>query len=206
MLHGLSKAIAVFRRRRELAPLISNWLFQVENRSQTFWGSVSEEDEKEIVELVKKANSLSGPIVEIGALFGFTTQLIATHKPTNKQLIAVENFSWNPFSISPDDHRVITKRVLRYNLVHCNTSIFDGTNRHFYNTYAGDKPAMVFIDAEHSYEGVKEDIDWAIEHGVPIISGHDYNSMHKEVMNAVDRAFENSITVKGSVWCHSTAM
>ena len=204
MLHRLSKAIKMFKMRRELEPLISKWLFLIENRSQTFWGSISDEDEEAIAELTGKASSLLGPIVEIGALFGFTTQLIATYKPIEKQLIAVEEFSWNPFSIAPDDHRVITKRTLRYNIVHCNTSIFDGSSRNFYETYAGETPSMVFIDADHTYEGVKEDIGWAIKVGIPIIAGHDYNELHQGVVHAVDEMFQDNIRVRGSVWWHYT--
>ena len=48
------KAIRLFRHRRELAPLISKWHFLIENRSQTFWGSLSAEDELAIVEQLRR--------------------------------------------------------------------------------------------------------------------------------------------------------
>ena len=128
--------------------------------------------------------------------------LIATHKPTETELIAVENFSWNPFMIPPEDHRIITHRVLRYNIAHCNTHIFEGSSADFYRQYKGEVPAMVFIDACHLYEGVKEDIDWVVGLGVPVISGHDYCDLHEGVRRAVDEVFGGDITAIGSVWSH----
>lgn len=202
MLRKLLKVLTILKMHRELKSVILNHLYFLENQGQTVWGSISEEDEKGIIELTKKAGFLPGPIVEIGALFGLTTQLIATYKPIEKKLIAVEKYSWNPFCIPPNDHRVITQRVLRYIIAHCNTSIFDGSNRDFYDTYEGEKPSMVFIDADHSYEGVKEDIDWATKLGIPIIAGHDYCELHPGVVRAVDEVFQNNIEVIGSIWWH----
>jgi predicted O-methyltransferase YrrM len=141
--------------------------------------------------------------VEIGALFGFTTQLIANYKPNEKKLIAIENFSWNPFGIPPDDHRTITQRVLRYVIDHCNTSIFDGSSRYFQTRYEGEKPSMVFIDADHQYESVKADIAWAVKLGIPIVAGHDYCESHSGVIRAVDEAFPTSKNILGSVWWHA---
>jgi hypothetical protein len=202
MFSKISYAIQIFKLRKELKRAVTNWLFFTNTREQNFWGSVSEEDEKGIVELVEKAAVISGPIVEIGALFGFTTQLIATYKPTEKELITVENFTWNPFCLPNDAHRTITRRVLRYNLTHCNTSLFDGSNHDFYESYTGGRPSMIFIDANHSYESVKGDIQWALKQGIPIIAGHDYCDLHPGVIRAVDEAFKGDVEVRGSVWHH----
>lgn len=52
-------------------------------------GSINKEDEKGIAKAVEYAEEYNGPIVEIGALFGHTTQLIATLKDIERELIAV---------------------------------------------------------------------------------------------------------------------
>lgn len=195
----LQKYIKLITMRRHLRSIISNYFRFIEN-PQSFWGSINDEDEKEIIELIKKAVHLPGPIIEIGSLFGFTTQLIASYKPIKKKLIAIENFSWNPFSLPPDDHRLIWQRVMRYCIFHCNTSLFDGSNRDFYQSYAGEKPARVFIDASHEYGDVKEDIAWASKLDVPIIAGHDYFPLYQGVVKAVHEEFGESVRVKGSVW------
>jgi len=192
----------IIKYNRELRPIIKNHIFLHENRGQSLWGSISDIDEQVIINLVSKANLINGPIIEIGSLFGFTTQLIATYKKNDKQLIAIENFTWNPFGISSADHRSITNRILRYVKTHCVTTIFDGSNEEFYDKYHDEKPSMIFIDADHSYEGVKKDIDWAVNKKIPIISGHDYCDLWPGVMQAVDETFGNEINVQGSVWYH----
>jgi hypothetical protein len=166
----------LWKHRRLLAEFTQWHAFFREHRGVTVWGGVSEEDQRGLREAVARAAAFDGPIVEIGTLFGWTTQLLASLKSPEKELIAVENFSWNPFCIPPDDHRVITRRTLHYCLEHCRTRIFDGSARAFYESYQGPPPSMVFIDGDHSYEGVQADIHWAREQCVPVIAGHDYNA------------------------------
>ena len=164
------------------------------------WGSITSEDEKGVMLAVEKANYIEGPILEIGALFGFTTQLIASYKKTEKKLITVENFSWNPFYLSATDHRIFINRVLRYCIENLKTEIYDGSNKEFYSSYKGKRPSMIFIDAEHTYEGIIPDLEWSIRMNIPIISGHDYHELFPGVIKAVDKIFGDKIEVFGSVW------
>lgn len=196
----ISTGLKLFRNRHSLKRIIDSYLFFEKNSSQTFWGSIIKEDESAIIENVKKAASYRGPIIEIGALFGFTTQLIATYKPKEKKLIAVENFSWNPFYIPRHDHQIITERVLVYCMKYCNTHIYDQSNRTFYKNYNDETPSMTFIDADHSYKGVMEDIEWSENMGIPIICGHDYCKLHPGIIRAVDEVYGDKISVTGSVW------
>jgi len=62
---------------------------------------------------------------------------------------------------------------------------------------------VVFIDMEHNYEAVKKDI----AHWTPkvkdggYIAGHDYDSYHSGLMQAVNEAFgKNNIHVMGNCW------
>lgn len=190
-----------WKHRRLLRDILESHAFFLENRPVTVWGGISAEDERGIREAVARAAPFDGPIVEIGTLFGWTTQLIASLKSPEKELIAVENFSWNPFRIPPDDHRVVTNRTLHYCLHHCRTRIHDGSAREFYDAYQGPTPSMVFIDGDHSYEGVQADIAWAFERGVPVIAGHDYNAaLHEPIVKAVNERFGSRIDCFGTVW------
>jgi hypothetical protein len=198
---GWRKARTLWKHRRLLADVVGSHVFFLENRGVTVWGGISEDDERGIREAVARAAPCDGPIVEIGALFGWTTQLLASLKSPAKELIAVDNFCWNPFHIPPDDHRAITRRTLHYCLEHCRTRIFDGTARDFYDTYRGPTPSMVFIDADHSYAATQADIAWACQRGVPVVAGHDYNAtLHQAVVRAVDEQFSGHVDVFGSVW------
>lgn len=204
MLQPFRNLLTLLKRRRALKHHLGRYLYFMENDHGFLWGSISDEEEPSIIELTRQASSLPGPIIEVGALFGFTTQLIATYKPEKKQLIAIENFSWNPFLIPPEHHRIITRRVLRYNILYSNTTIFDGSARTFYESYEGAPPAMVFIDADHSYEAIKEDIRWARQSGARIISGHDYCESTPGVQRAVHEAFCDDVEVIGTLWSHHT--
>jgi hypothetical protein len=67
--------------------------------------------------------------------------------------------------------------------------------------YKDNSLDFVFIDAEHSYESVREDIDaWLpkIKKG-GIISGHDYSKHWPGVVKAVDETF-NEIKLYESCW------
>jgi hypothetical protein len=194
---------SVWRMRRQLAGVVRSHVYFLENRSLTMWGGLSDEDLAGIRRAVGRAEEFAGPIVEIGALFGWTTQLLASLKSTEKELIAVDNFCWNPFGVPPEDHRAIALRTLHYCLEHCRTSLFDGSAADFYRTYGGPTPSMVFIDADHSYAASRADIAWAMTRGVPVIAGHDYSPLHPGVVRSVEESFAGRFDVVGSVWIAS---
>lgn len=61
---------------------------------------------------------------------------------------------------------------------------------------------FIFIDANHSFESVCEDIDsWLpkLKYGC-MISGHDYDPNHQGVIDAVNLKFNNNYNVLGYVW------
>ena len=194
---------SLWRHRRQLKQVVDSHLFFLEHRDVTVWGGISETDELGLRDAVARAAAHDGPIVEIGALFGWTTQLLASLKSPAKELIAVDNFCWNPFHLPADDHRVIAQRTLYYCLQHCRTKIFDGSTQDFYASYQGPPPSMVFIDADHSYKATNADIQWALSVGVPVVAGHDYQKLHPGVVQAVDENFGDHFDRFGSVWIAS---
>lgn len=193
---------SVLKHRQVLKQLVDTHVFFLENSHLSLWGSLTEEDERGLAEAVRRARAYPGPIVEVGLLFGWTTQLLASLKEPEKELVAIDNFCWNPFALSPADQQAIAERTLRYPIDHCRTRIYAGTTTEFYRTYEGPPPSMVFIDAGHTYYRVCEDIAWARSQGVPIITGHDYNLDHMGVKTAVDDCFPGGVEVTGSVWMH----
>jgi hypothetical protein len=59
--------------------------------------------------------------------------------------------------------------------------------------YDNNSMDFIFIDALHTYEGVKRDIEayWPKVKKGGILSGHDYGSSHAGVVKAVDEFFSN---------------
>ena len=167
-----------------------------------FSGSVLPEELPFLKELVEQSAQHTGPILEIGTLYGFTTQHIAEYKKPGQELITVDNFSWNPIGLTTEAHRDFCFRSLHYLSKCANTTIYDGTGTNFYSSYNGETPAMIFIDANHAYEGVREDIEWAVSRGIPIITGHDYCDAFPGVVRAVNESFPNNFRVEGSLWAY----
>ncbi len=204
IMQKLTKLKRIIKYRKRLKPVVLSYLYFYENPEKSVWGSITEDDEDGIKRAVIQAGNHEGPIVEIGALFGHTTCLLASLKRLGVPLITVENFIWNPFYLPPDVHRQFTRRTLRYALDHCSTQIYDGDAADFYLANATLRPSLVFIDAGHGYESVRRDIDWAVSSGCPVISGHDYTDMHPGVVKAVDETFGDKISLYGSVWIHQS--
>ena len=202
LMEKIKKLRALVTHRKLLRNVVSSYLFCLKDPGKSIWGSITEEDEQGVRQAVMLARDYEGPIVEIGVLFGHTTNLIASLKQEGVPLIGVENFTWNPFCLPADVHRQFTKRTLRYVLDHCATRIFDGNAEDFYSANKTLKPSLVFIDAFHDYKSVRRDIDWAVSTGCPIISGHDYTDIHPGVIKAVNETFGDTISLYGSVWVH----
>src|SRR5262245_41244809 len=69
----------------------------------------------------------------------------------------------------------------------------------FYRAYDGPDPALVFLDAVHTYEETKLDIQWARRVRASIICGHDYCKRFPGVIRAVDE-FGRPAQLRGSLW------
>lgn len=201
----LSKLVQIVRHREEVKKAINHALMSIEAPGESYWGSITEEDEAGIKRAVIQAGKFEGPIVEIGALFGHTTALIASLKRNETPLFAVDNFTWNPFGLTPKEHRLFLMRTIRLAIDQSSTRVFDGSASEFYAANPDLKPSLVFIDAAHDYSSVRRDIEWAISTDCPVISGHDYSSLCPGVIRAVDELLGKSISLFGSVWIYESA-
>lgn len=179
--------------------LIAEYTRFLANKTESFWGSITEADEAGVALAVREAEQYDGPIVELGTMFGHTTLLLASLKESCRHLVTVDNYSWNPFCLPADVHRAFTKRTLRHAIQTANVSIFDGTTREFFSQ-CKTKPSLVFIDASHEYVDVLDDIDRAIACGAKVIAGHDFCEEHPGVQRAVFERFGSDITVIANVW------
>jgi hypothetical protein len=161
-------------------------------------GSTSSAEKQRLRELLTEANGIPGPVIEIGTLFGFTTLDLALDKNPDKKLVTVDNYSWNPWGLTPEMHRGLTRHVLRLACELHNVEIIVQDKSAFYAAYVGQAPSMVFLDAIHSYEETRNDIRWAKNVGTTLITGHDYGRDFPGVMQAVDD--EGKAEVVDTLW------
>lgn len=141
-----------------------------------------------------------GTFVEFGTLFGLTAKAIAAEKP-NLKVLAVDNFSWNPFGLPPKLHEAFTRRILSNEIAAGRVEVISATSEDFRNGFAA-VPDAVFFDAQHQYESVRDEIAWAKRIGVSCITGHDYNNPSKifGVTKAVNEAFGKPSEIIGMCW------
>lgn len=136
-------------------------------------------------------------VVEVGTLFGLTAREI-DRRMNGGRVIAVDNFSWNPFGLPPKIHEDFTRRILKgsgVELINCSSEDW--------RKKVQGKIDMVFFDASHRYEDVKAECEWAKEAGIKIVSGHDYGNPNPlfGVTRAVDEVFgKGNVEVVGMCW------
>ncbi len=200
MMCRLKKIVKMIKWQRQVRALISTQLSLLENPTLFALGGLTDEESGAVVGLIKKASDLTGPIIEFGTLFGLTTRLMAMAKMPDQELLTLDNFCWNPFGLTPALHEQFTRRILRRELSDAQVKLVVEDSAFFRKNYRGTCPSLVFLDADHSYAAVRDEIAWAKALGVPIISGHDYGNTRFGVTRAVDEAFPDGVQVTGMVW------
>ena len=202
MMRRIKQLLRMLRYQRQVRALVSTQLAILEDGDSFAFGGLTEEEENAIRMLVSSCTEegASSCVVEFGTLFGITTALLAQHKPRGVKVITVDNFCWNPFGLTLKMHREFTRRILRAPVANGDVEIAEMDSKTFRDHYKGCVPRMVFLDADHSYEAVRDEIAWAKKIGVPLISGHDYGNPKFGVTRAVDEAFPGGVHVRGTVW------
>ncbi len=150
-------------------------------------------------ELVAGTSSLSGPIVEIGTLVGLTTTQMAIADWGQRNIITVNNYCWNPWGLSVEEHRDLAAKILAYLSATGRVQIVDQDKNEFFISYRGPAPSLVFLDAIHDYPETRKDIVWARAVGASVIAGHDYAEAFPGVIQAVDEA-GGARRLAGSLW------
>ena len=184
-----------------LPALISNYRSRLTERIilEISYGEITLDESIFLGKLIRKIQH-SGPIIEIGTLFGRSTLIITANKTQEKELITVDNYSWNPLGLSPKMHFRITNNVLSEAGKKFNIKILKQDKNDFYSTYNGNSPSLVFLDAIHNYAETKTDILWAKRVNAHIICGHDYDEqLHPAVVKAVHE-FGGPRKLYGSIW------
>lgn len=95
-----------------------------------------------------------GVFVEVVTLFGLTAKAIAAAKPGLK-VVAVDNFSWNPFGLPPQAHEAFTRRILDQEIRRGQIEILNTSSAQYRNSTGvpgismESRPDAIFFDAQH---------------------------------------------------------
>jgi hypothetical protein len=152
-----------------------------------------------LIDLVRQSSQHGGPIIEIGTLLGITATRMALAKAPQQKIITVDNYCWNPWNLPPDAHHALAHQTLYYLIETGHVEQLRMEKAQFYATYSGPAPSLVFLDAWHTYEETKKDIEWARAAGARLIAGHDYSDQFPGVTQVVDE-FGGPCKLAGSVW------
>ena len=167
-------------------------------------GSLANDEYEFLRRLVEKANTLPGPIVEIGTLFGRTTSKIAVWKLAAKKIFTIDNYAWNPWRLTPEMHYQLTSLVLQYLVETGHVVLVRADKDEWLSQHFEQPPALVFCDADHSYEATAMDIKLSLQAGAKIVCGHDYSAEHPGVIRAVNE-YGGPESVTGTLWVLRTA-
>lgn len=151
---------------------------------------------------------VGGTFVECGAWLGKSSAYLVDISQNKKLKVWIVD-SWNGSSNELDTHHQLAKHSDIYSLFLENMgarkfkhirSLSHEASLHFDN----ESCDVVFIDMEHTYEAVKNDIElWLpkVKSG-GYIAGHDYSSDWIGVIEAVNEKFGNKIIVNRTCWIY----
>jgi len=169
-----------------------SFLYSGENDALDALGGLTEEEMAGLIGWLPE----EGTFVEVGTLFGITAKSVKQAKP-KLRVVAVDNFSWNPFGLPSRVHEQFTRRILAgsgVELVTCSSNEWRAK---------AERIDAIFFDASHAYADVREECEWAKKAGIRLIAGHDYNNANPRfgVTRAVDEVFgRQNVETAGMCW------
>jgi precorrin-6B methylase 2 len=144
--------------------------------------SWTSEAERECLAALAKEVKAGGLIVEIGALYGAITSVLAMNAP-DAQVTTIDRFKWSPLADFPLGSVAISDRLARLGV--CNVKIVDANSVDVGKTWTAPIDLLV-VDGDHHYAGVKADLENFGPHA-QVIAAHDYgNDAWPGVKQAVD--------------------
>ncbi len=153
----------------------------------SYEGHINIREAKFLLSLVEQTNP-EDTIIEVGTLFGYSTNILALGKAESQKLITVDNYMWNSLGISAETHRLSTFAMLQDARENHGVKVVFQDKDEFYKEYQGNAPGLFFCDAHHDYEPTLRDLTWARKIGAKIICGHDYNEeIFPGVVQAVNK-------------------
>lgn len=163
--------------------VIEETLFKLKDNNIKGWMSV-----EELTFLYETAKEMKD-VVEIGSYKGRSTKALIE---SGTKVIAIDNWKGNnDLRVTDKDYQEFLKNTKGSD--NLTTIVGDSVESAKYI----DSVDMVFLDGDHTYDGVKRDIKAWLPKAKKLLCGHDYDL--PEVKQAVDEALKID-KVTGSIW------
>lgn len=170
-------------------------------------GYFSEYDIKDYRKLVEQIPD-NGTMIEIGTFRGRSLCSVSDIiQRKNIKVIAIDTFEGTPTEDSElndyyEKENILEEfksNILKFGIKNY-VNIYKGKNEEYANLIENKTVDLIFIDADHSYEAVKQDIDvWKNKlKSSGILAGHDI--LWESVKQAVDEKFNNDYITCSNIW------
>lgn len=152
-------------------------------------------------------------VVEIGAWLGKSSFYLTENHHQHADIYIVDTWQGTPESLD-GSHKLATERDIFVDFMRnmrAHHGKFTPLRAHSVDAarYFDDNSIdLIFIDADHSYEGAKADIEaWLPKLSAQgIIAGHDYTSSWPGVKRAVKEQFDQAVKKQGQSWIHDRGL
>ncbi len=142
-----------------------------------------------------------GSIVEIGSYFGKSSHALLSGCPGNVTCVDLWSaLDWKE-NDTPEMAQARFEKFVENTNQFWNRSIKRANSLDAVKDFADKSVDMVFIDGDHSYQAVKDDIAAWLPKARKLICGHDYNFYGwPDVKKAVDEIFGERVKTCGTIW------
>lgn len=148
-------------------------------------------EERELLSRLAKAVPADGLILEIGCLYGGTTEVLSKAAPKAK-ITSVDIFDW-----TPDGYPTSTADLFRENMKSVdakNVTLIEGDSREVGKRW-NEPIDLLFVDGGHSYEFIYSDLFYFGKFA-DVIALHDYKNPSWQ---SIEKAIETFIA-KDRIW------
>jgi hypothetical protein len=165
-------------------------------------------DYEKVYDFLVSTCSTGGTFVECGAWLGKSSAYLADISEAKQvNLYIVDSWKGSPNELYSDHKLARTNDVHALFITNMGTRKFKDIKAlsHEASTQFNDESCdVVFIDMEHTYNAVKNDIElWLPKVKVGgYLAGHDYTKGWDGVIKAVDEKFRDKITIDTNCWIY----